>query len=408
MSTALQDGAKIGLVKPDFGVAGGFEHLLDRLQAILVSSGHDVTTVTVPGRQLPRPIWGQPDAASRWFEHPDFFNYLGMVHDTRRLELDDFDLVMSTQPPSYLAPHDRILGLFYHQTRIFYELAEPYIEAGFVDRTLHEAACRHIQAIDQAHLGGTVGWLAGSQECADRLVDAWRVSDPIDLLSAPPLIDDARDPSPWRGDGAVLCIGRLEWPKRAELVVAAGHLLQRETVILGSGGRLAHLKRLDGDIAAGRFDPQSLPATVLGNIDQAATKRLRLRPSTTRHTSPVRFAGHVSNDERNDAYRAASICIAPAYREDYGLTALEAMAMGCPVIVCADGGGLVEIVETTGGGIVVDPTPDAIAAGVRRITEDPALASDLRQRALDVRGSHTWARAEQQLMTAVERALAAG
>lgn len=405
MSATVHSGAKIGLVKPDFGVAGGFEHLLDRLTAILRTAGHEVSPVAIPGRQQPRPIWGQPDAASRWFEHPDFFNYLGMVHDTRRLELDDFDLVVSTQPPSYLAPHERVLGLFYHQTRIFYELAEPYMDAGFVDRPLHEAACRHVRAIDEAHLGGVVGWLAGSQECADRLVDSWNVASPIDLLSAPPLIDETIDPAMWRGDASVLCIGRLEWPKRAELVVAAGHLLNRETVILGGGGRLAHLKRLDADLSANRVNPAALPNAVLGAIDPAP-KRRGFNVPTTNKMSPIRFAGHVNNDERNGAYRSASVCIAPAFREDYGLTALEAMAMGSPVVVCNDGGGLVEIVEATGGGIVVDPSPQSIANGVLSITEDPAFANELRERALQVRSTHTWALAERQLTASVNRALA--
>ncbi len=68
------------------------------------------------------------------------------------------------------------------------------------------------------------------------------------------------------------------------------------------------------------------------------------------------------------------------YREDYGLTALEAMQWQRPLIVCSDGGGLVDIVNDTGAGIIVDPTPQAIAAGVRRITEEPGLATELIER----------------------------
>ena len=42
------------------------------------------------------------------------------------------------------------------------------------------------------------------------------------------------------GVGSVLCIGRHEFPKRAELAVAAAHLLPHLSfTVVGSGGRLA-------------------------------------------------------------------------------------------------------------------------------------------------------------------------
>lgn len=403
-TTTTAKPARIGVVKPDFGVAGGFEYLLARLVAIVEQAGHDVHTVPVPGRQLPRPMWNQPDAASRWFDHPDFFNYLGMVHDVRRLELDEFDLVISTQPPSFLAPHSRILGLFYHQARIFYELSEMYIKAGFVESELHRRASEHVRSIDNAHVDGVVGWLAGSQECATRLHATWNVTAPVDLLAAPPLVAAPPDPPSWRGDGPVLCVGRLEWPKRAELVVAAGHLLDRPTIVQGGGGRLSHLRNLATRLATGQIDPQALPSNTLDAISEHAARAGRTLPRRAA-PSPVHITGHVSDEDRDAAYGSASVVIAPAYREDYGLTALEAMAWGRPVVVCSDGGGLVEIVESTGAGLVVAPEPGAIADAVKSIVDDPALAAELRQRALDSRATYTWSQAGTQMMDAINRSL---
>lgn len=400
----------IAVVKPDHGVAGGFEYLLGRLLDSLGDAGHDVTTVAIPGRQLPRPIWGQHDAASRWFDHPDYFSYLAMVHDTRRLDLSAFDLVISTQPPSYLAPHDRILGLFYHQARIFYELADAYAAGGFVDPATHAAAATNVRSVDDAHRGGVVRWLAGSHECANRLRDTWAIDEAIDILDAPPLSEPPQDVPTWTSAGGVLCVGRQEWPKRAELVVAAAHLHGYSTTIVGDGGRLESLRSLDRRLAAGELDPSG----PLGELDAvggsphaasaiAASARRLIRRSTP--SSPVTIAGRVDADRRNRAYADTSIVVAPALREDYGLTALEAMAWGKPVIVCRDGGGLVEIVESTGAGLVVEPTAGAIADGVERILGDEALALELHDRACAVRSSHTWDRANEQLLAAVEAAL---
>ncbi len=401
---------KIGVVKPDYGVTGGFEYLLARLASAIEADGHEITPVSIPGKQRPRPIWGQADAPSRWFDHPDYFNYLAMVHDTRRLELDAFDLVMSTQPPGYLAPHDRILGLFYHQARIFYELAEPYVNAGYVDPTIHAAAVANVRAIDDRHRGGVQRWLAGSNECARRLTDAWNIAEPIDVLDAPPLTDPPDEVPPWSGHGPVVCVGRQEWPKRAELVVGAAHIHQHETTVIGDGGRLQALRDLDRRLTAGELDASTddLGELAAPSGSDRSGIRGRLvaslpRRSTGHARSPVTIAGQVGDAARNQAYADASVVIAPAYREDYGLTALEAMVWGKPVVVCRDGGGLVETVESTGAGIVVEPNAAAIAAGVQSILHDPAFAAELRDRAISVRSTHTWERAGKQLLDAVMR-----
>lgn len=416
---------KLAVLKPDYGVAGGFEYLLSRLTSHLAQSGHDLTEVSIPGKQAPRPIWGQVDAVSRWFEHPDYFNYLGMVHDTRQLDLTEFDVVLSTQPPSYLLNHDRVLALFYHQARIFYELSELYIEAGFVDKELHRSASAMVQSIDAQHIAGVRHWLAGSGECADRISASWGPDHaPVSLLDAPPLTEVPDSIASWSADGPVVCVGRHEWPKRSELVVAAGHLLNddRRTLMIGAGGRQAAAEQLN----------QELRGRSVGDIDRLGTERSMTAPIATSRgvaglagaalakatnsalghrvdlrrlpgaaASPVSLLGHVSNDERNKAYASASVVVAPAYREDYGLTALEAMVWNRPVVVCNDGGGLVELVKATGAGLVVEPSPSAIADAVHTITSSPELARELVGRAKEVSRTYTWDRAFAQLDTAL-------
>jgi glycosyltransferase involved in cell wall biosynthesis len=98
--------------------------------------------------------------------------------------------------------------------------------------------------------------------------------------------------------------------------------------------------------------------------------------------------------------------IAPAFKEDYGLTAIEAMAVGKPVIACTDGGGLTELVDHERTGLIVDPTPGAIAAAVERLTSDPELAAELgangRVRAAEL----SWSVAADELREGIERVMA--
>ena len=85
---------------------------------------------------------------------------------------------------------------------------------------------------------------------------------------------------------------------------------------------------------------------------------------------------------------ADAFCL-PSLYEGFGLTALEAMACGAPVIV-SDRGALPEVVD--GGGIVVEPSPEAIANALERVLSDDELASSLRRRAVERARTFTWAR----------------
>ena len=93
----------------------------------------------------------------------------------------------------------------------------------------------------------------------------------------------------------------------------------------------------------------------------------------------------------------------PAFDEDYGLTALEAMAHSKPVIVCSDGGGLVETVVDGDNGLVVEPNQSAIAAAVARLHDDPDLAASLGRNGRGLVGDLDWA----AYMDRIEHALEA-
>ena len=91
----------------------------------------------------------------------------------------------------------------------------------------------------------------------------------------------------------------------------------------------------------------------------------------------VVFEGDVSDERRDQLYDEAVAVVAPAYKEDYGLTAIEAMIRAKPVIVCRDGGGLTELVSDGETGLVVEPNAHALARAIDRLVRDPARASQL-------------------------------
>jgi glycosyltransferase involved in cell wall biosynthesis len=106
--------------------------------------------------------------------------------------------------------------------------------------------------------------------------------------------------------------------------------------------------------------------------------------------SNVEFVIDASSGDLHDLYAVASCAIAPAYLEDYGLTAVEAMTYGLPLIVCSDGGGLGWFVEDGVTGLVVEPTGRAIADAIQKLRDDRALAEEMGREARERAKRFTW------------------
>jgi glycosyltransferase involved in cell wall biosynthesis len=83
---------------------------------------------------------------------------------------------------------------------------------------------------------------------------------------------------------------------------------------------------------------------------------------------------------------AAAFCL-PSLMEGFGLTPLEAMACGAPVVT-SDRGSLPEVVGDAG--LVVSPTAAAIADALATVLSDTALAASLRERGIARAQRFTW------------------
>jgi glycosyltransferase involved in cell wall biosynthesis len=123
----------------------------------------------------------------------------------------------------------------------------------------------------------------------------------------------------------------------------------------------------------------------------------RMSPTTLARTESmdtVRALEFRKGEALADVYANADISVVPSSWESFGFTALEAMASGIPVVTaCA--GGLPEIVEDAGTGILLDIAdhgihrPDAgiaLAAAITRLADDRELRTSMgesgRERAL--------------------------
>ena len=117
----------------------------------------------------------------------------------------------------------------------------------------------------------------------------------------------------------------------------------------------------------------------------------------------VRLLGHVADDDLVVLCARAGVFAYVSLYEGFGLPVVEAMATGCPVVASST----TSVGEVAGGAaLLVDPMDvESIAAGLRRVLEDPALAAQLGASGVARAATFTWARTIQTLVGCWRKAL---
>jgi glycosyltransferase involved in cell wall biosynthesis len=116
----------------------------------------------------------------------------------------------------------------------------------------------------------------------------------------------------------------------------------------------------------------------------------------------VRLIGYLPDQDLPALYGGALAYVQPSFYEGFGLTALEALACGAPV-VAADNAALPEVVGEAG--LLVDPAdPAAIAAALERLLTDAGLRQALAQAGPPRAARFSWARCARETRAVLEEA----
>ena len=142
-----------------------------------------------------------------------------------------------------------------------------------------------------------------------------------------PFVDIKRfQPAQEIGD-YTLVLGRLEPIKRTDLVLEACARLGWPLKVAGTGSWLERYRRQYEDVPT------------------------------------IEFLGRVPDEALPDLYARAKVFVFPA-QEDAGITPLEAMASGRPVLAYAQGGALESITPGVSGEFFTKQTPESVMAGL--------------------------------------------
>jgi glycosyltransferase involved in cell wall biosynthesis len=121
-------------------------------------------------------------------------------------------------------------------------------------------------------------------------------------------------------------------------------------------GAFAPYKRVDLAIAA--FNQMKLPLLIVGGGQDQARLKATAGPT-------VEFLGALSNDAVTDLLSRARAFVFPGL-EDFGITPIEAMAAGCPVIAFGEGGAA-ETVTSNSGVFFRPQTVEALVEAVQKL-----------------------------------------
>ncbi len=171
-------------------------------------------------------------------------------------------------------------------------------------------------------------------------------------------------------------------------------LTQAYVLFVGSIDPRKNLQRL---LEAWRMIPRLHAAEL---VIAGGTSRIFRRVEGHGGDERVRFLGFVPDADLPGLYSGANAFVMPSLYEGFGLTVLEAMACGTPVI-SSTAGALPEVAD--GAAILIDSTStEALAEALLKVLNDDCLREELRASGLRRASHFTWERSARRIEAVLE------
>jgi glycosyltransferase involved in cell wall biosynthesis len=163
----------------------------------------------------------------------------------------------------------------------------------------------------------------------------------------------AKPPPDFPGDGPVVAFsGRLEARKGAHVLVEAMREVWRAV-------------------------PEARLVMIGADLWSRPPMAARLRALAGRHVDRLHLLGERAHEAVFPALAAADVVALPSLWEAFGIAALEAMAIGCPVVLTR-GSGFDDFATHGSEALMVAPgDAEELAEAIKRLLRDPALAQRL-------------------------------
>ena len=347
MTAAASKAPRVALVHDWLVSEGGGEHFLRHLHEMYP----DAPIYTLVYDEEKAPAWVKDcDVRTTYMQkwpgakshHKLLLSFMPKAWES--LDLTEYDLVISACSScckGVLTRSNAVHVCYCHSPiRYVWDLYFDYYEnAGrvkrfFMPRMIHRVRQWDFQAAQRVDY-----FLANSDYVGKRIRKFYR-REAVTLYSG---IEIPQEEVLDKRDDYYLVVSRFVSYKRVDLAIEACNLLGRRLVVVGSGGE-----------------------------EEA---RLREMAGPT-----VEFVGRASDKELENYYAHARAFLFPGI-EDFGLTPVEAMAGGCPVLAYGEGGATETVVDGQTGLFFYEQTAEALAACIEDFEGQTFCAAACRARA---------------------------
>ena len=249
---------------------------------------------------------------------------MNVPDETQLVICSDASVVKGARIPK----HAKLVCYCHSPPRYLWDLQEEYARQastiGAAGRLVFKASVPYVREFDRHSAQRVDHFIANSRFVQQRIQNCYGrestvINPPVDLEA---FVPSGREPEDF-----YLVVSQLVPYKRIDIAIDAFNALGKRLVIIGRGSELDALKG-----RAGRT---------------------------------TEFLGPQPKEVLQDHYRRCRAFIFPGI-EDFGITPLEAMASGRPVIAFAAGGALETVVDGQTGYFFHQQTPEALAAAVRK------------------------------------------
>jgi glycosyltransferase involved in cell wall biosynthesis len=307
-------------------IRGGAEVLADSLLEALLAQGHEADLVAIPYKHYP---------PERILDHMLACRLLDLTEAFGK----SIDRLIALKFPAYLIHHPNKVLWLLHQHRQAYDMWEHPLGdlAPTPNGSVIRDAIRHADSslIPEAKAIFTLSSNVSRRLKKDCGIDSTPLYNPPANAESFYCSDDPSD--------------YLFYPSRI-------NALKRQTAILRA---LAHTRWPVRVLFAGAAD------------NPLAQRECDTLVRELRLDGRAHFLGQVTEKQKFQLYAESRGVLFIPGDEDYGYITLEAMLSRKPVLTCTDSGGPLEFVVHEQTGLVVDPTPEALAEAMDQLWADP-------------------------------------
>ena len=270
------------------------------------------------------------------FSNKLYKNLLTMMPKAwEELDLTEYDLIISSCSSfckSVITRNDAIHICYCHSPiRYVWDQYYEYMRgSGLLKRFVFRRVVQKLRILDYIGAQRVDYFVANAYNIAKRIKKFYNRDAEV-IYSGCRLI---RDPLPETYGDYYLIVSRLVYYKRVDLAVEACTKLNKNLIVVGTGGEEKKLRKIAG--------------------------------------STVTFKGFCSDEEIKELYLNAKAFLFPG-NEDFGLTPIEAQSAGIPVLAYGKGGILETVIDEKTGMLFHEQTAKSLMECIKRFEEQGVL-----------------------------------